>query len=123
MSKESNAMTPVSVVGPPPGPEVNAMTGDDGAAGALREQIARLDPQQRDAAARQAEILGAIGQGLAGRPYGERRALLAHMAPQLAARGVPPGAIAAFDPSDANLAAAMAEAGALSRMLAAQPEA
>jgi hypothetical protein len=123
-NQETNAMIPTSVVATQPGPDVNAMSGRTSAAGGLKDQIGRLNPQQKLAAARQAEILSAIGQGLAGRPYGERRAVLAHMAPQLAARGVPPAAIAAFDPSDANLAAALAEAGALRAMLnAPTPEA
>jgi hypothetical protein len=117
MNQDANAMTPTSVLSAPPGPNVNAMTGENSAAGALRARIAGLSPQQKLAALRQAEILSAIGQGLAGRPYGERRAVLAHMAPQLAARGMPPAAVAAFDPSDSNLAAAVAEAGALRGML------
>jgi hypothetical protein len=117
MNHDSNAMTPTSVVAAPPGPDVNAMSVQASAGGGLADQIARLNPPQRLAAARQAEILSVIGQGLAGRPYGERRAVLAHMAPQLAARGVPPAAIAAFDPSDTNLAAALAEAGALRALL------
>jgi hypothetical protein len=117
MNQVTNAMTPISVVAAPPGPNVNALSGQTSAAGGLNDQIAALNPGQRLAAARQAEILSVIGQGLAGRPYGERRAVLAHMAPQLAARGVPPAAIAAFDPSDTNLAAALAEAGALRALL------
>jgi hypothetical protein len=84
---------------------------------ALRRQIAALTPPQRAAAARQAEILGALGQGLAGRPYAERRALLAHMTPALAARGVDPAAIAGFDPTDVNLSAAMTQAAGLKGML------
>ena len=84
---------------------------------APRRQIATLSPPQRAAAARQAEILGALGQGLAGRPYAERRALLAHMSPALAARGVDPAAIAGFDPTDANLAAAMTQAAGMKSML------
>jgi hypothetical protein len=84
---------------------------------ALRRQIAALTPPQRAAAGRQAEILGALGQGLAGRPYAERRALLAHLTPALAARGVDPAAITGFDPTDANLAAAVTQAAGLKAML------
>jgi hypothetical protein len=81
------------------------MTGEDTGANArdaVRRQFASLNPEQRAAAPRQAEILSAIGQGLGSRPYGERRAILTHMAPQIVARGMPPDAIASFDPTDAN---------------------
>jgi hypothetical protein len=63
------------------------------------------------------ELLGAISQGLAGRAYPERRAILMHMAPQLAAQGMPPAILAAFDPTDANLAAAAGEAEAVKRIV------
>jgi hypothetical protein len=81
-------------------------------------QIAALSPDQRAAAARQAEILAAVGQGLAGRPYAERRAILAHMAPHLALRGLPPEVAAGFDPTDDNLAATVSQALALRARLA-----
>jgi hypothetical protein len=89
--------------------DFNAMTGPT--------PVARLTPGQQAAAARRAEILGAIGQGLAGRPYGERRALLAHLTPQLAAGGLPPAAVAGFDPTDANLAGVVAQAAQLRGLL------
>ena len=85
------------------------------------QAIASLSPAQRAAAVRQAEILAAVGQGLAGRPYAERRAILAHMAPHLAARGVPPAATATFDPTDDNLAAAVSQAVSLRTRLASGP--
>lgn len=134
MGNETNAMIPRSVVSTPgasaPGAKgsagsgANALTGADGGANgpdALRRQFASLSPEQRAAAGRQAEILSAVGQGLARRPYGERRAILAHMAPQLIARGMPSEAIGSFDPTDDNLASVVDQAGALGRMLAPQP--
>ncbi len=130
MSKDANAMVPKSVVSTSgsraPGVSrsgANAMTGEGGDANgpdALQRQFAILSPEQRAAAARQAETLGAIGQGLASRPYEERRAILAHMAPQLIARGMPSDAIGGFDPTDANLASIVDQAGALGRMLTPQ---
>ena len=83
----------------------------------VRGRIATLSPEQRAAAARQAEILGVVGQGLAGRPYDERRALLAHMAPQLAKAGLPAAAVSEFDPTDDNLAAAVSQLASLRGLL------
>jgi hypothetical protein len=84
-------------------------------------RIAALSPAQRAAAAQQAEILAAVGQGLAGRPYAERRVILAHMAPHLAARGVSPAVATGFDPTDENLAAAVGQALSLRAQLASAP--
>jgi len=84
---------------------------------ALGQRIAALTPDQRAAAAGQAEMLSAIGQGLAARSYAERRAILAHMGPHLAARGVAPDALSGFDPTDANLAATVGQAVILRGML------
>ena len=119
MSENALKIAPVSVTAPffvsRLGPQVNAMTGAAADPGPLGEQLARLGPEQRAFAARQMEMLGAISQGLAGRAYPERRAILRHMAPQLAAQGVPPAILAAFDPTDANLATAAGEAEAVRR--------
>ena len=76
-----------------------------------------LHVEQAAAAARQAEILAAVGQSLAARPYEERQAILAHMTPHLAGQGVAPGAVAEFDPTDANLASAVGQAVILRGML------
>jgi hypothetical protein len=130
MSNDANAIVPRSVVSTSgatapavDGSAANALSGEDTRNGpdALRRQFATLSPEQRAAAARQAETLGAIGQSLASRPYGERRTILAHMAPQLIARGMPSDAIGGFDPTDANLASIVDQAGALGRMLTPQP--
>jgi len=121
MSENALKATPVSVSAP--GPEVNAMTGGAADPGPLAQRLAALGPAQRAATARRMEMLGAISQGLAGRAYAERRAILGHMAPQLAGEGVPPAMIAALDPTDANLAAAAGEAEAVRGMLAAKPQA
>ena len=119
MSENALKAAPISVTAPflvsGPGPQVNAMTGAAADPGPLEQQLARLGPVQRAVAARRMEMLGAISQGLAGRAYPERRAILSHMAPQLAAQGVPPAILAAFDPTDANLATAAAEAEAVRR--------
>jgi len=87
----------------------------------LAGRIAALTPDQKAHAARQAEILVAVGQSVAGRSYAERRAILAHMTPHLAGRGVEPQAVAAFDPTDANLASAVGHAVILRGMLAPSP--
>ena len=102
--------------GAPPG-GANVMTGIDPSGDGLRGQIAALNPDQKTFAARQAEIFGAIGQGLAGLDYGERRAALDHIAPALIARGVPAQAIASFDPTDENLAEIVREARSIGSML------
>jgi len=81
-----------------------------------------LSGPARDAAAERAELLGAIGAGLQGVPYAARPSILAHMAPALAARGVAPQAIASFDPTDDNLAAAVREARAWQGALAQAPD-
>ena len=117
MSQNALRATPVSVSAP----ESYAMTGAAPGPATLSARLAALSPEQRAATVRRMEMLGAISQGLAGRAYGERRAILGHMAPQLAAQGAPPAMIAAFDPTDANLAAAADEAEAVRGMLAAQP--
>jgi hypothetical protein len=109
MSDDANAMMGAAFRAAPPAAR-DAMA-------AARQRIAGLNPGQRAAAARQAEILAAVGQGLGGRPYGERRALLAHLAPQLAAAGVPAAAVAGFDPTDDNLAAAVGQAAAVRGLL------
>ena len=75
----------------------------------MQDRIAALDNAGRTGAARQAEILGNVGAGLAAMPYAQRRAVLEHMAPALAARGLPMSAIAAFDPTDNNLASVLAQ--------------
>jgi hypothetical protein len=119
MSDDMNAM-----MGPPPAASpagaINAFRAGQAPAApqpATEAAIAGLSAAQRAAAARQAEILGVVGQGLSGRPYGERRALLAHMAPQLAAAGLPARAVAEFDPTDDNLAAAVSQLAAMRALL------
>ena len=62
-----------------------------------------MTPAERSAAANRADILGHVAVGLKGRVYDERPSLLTHLTPALAAHGVPPEALAAFDPSDTNL--------------------
>ena len=81
------------------------------------QRIAALSPDQRAAADRQAEILGAVGRGLASQPYAQRRAMLDHIAPRLSAWGLPSDAIAGFDPDDANLAAVVGQTAILRGML------
>ncbi len=98
----------------------NALTGRaTPAAGDWRERLAGLAPDVRARLGRQAEMLTAIGRGLAPYPYEERRAVLSHMTPALVASGIPAGEIGAFDPTDANLRAATASAAALGRLISA----
>ena len=79
--------------------------------------MAGLDDSARARAAEQMDLVGAIGAGLKSHAYTERRALLDHMTPALAARGVPPGVITAFDPTDENLDAMIADAQGLGAKL------
>ncbi|MEO8927301.1 MAG: hypothetical protein ABI306_09070 [Caulobacteraceae bacterium] len=94
----------------------NAMTGEAGPSPAAR--IAAMSAQERARTGQAADLLAGLGQGLKGVPYTERQAVLAHLAPALTARGVPPAAIEGFDPTDDNLDAAVAEARSLQAMVA-----
>ncbi|HZL00966.1 MAG TPA: hypothetical protein VFC47_13830 [Caulobacteraceae bacterium] len=82
--------------------------------------IAAMTPAQRAQGAKSAEILAAMGQGLRAVPYPARRPVLDHLTPALAARGIDPAAVAAFDPTDANLDAHVAQARVLTAMLGGQ---
>jgi hypothetical protein len=62
--------------------------------------IASLDGPGRARAAEQADLLTSLGTGLRAYPYAQRPRILAHLAPALIARGAPPEALAAFDPTD-----------------------
>ncbi len=79
----------------------------------LEGRIAALDPPARLQAAQQAELLAGLAAGLRGQPYAERGRMLIHLAPALAARGIPSSALSGFDPTDAALDAAAAQALAL----------
>lgn len=67
-----------------------------------------LDPVQR-----RAELFGALGLALLGRPYDERRAILAHLAPVLTKEGLSVSTIARFDPTDAAIEESLERARAL----------
>ena len=82
-------------------------------AGGSGEWLAALAPDQRAAFARRAEILGAMGNGLAAYPYEQRGAILAHLAPSLIAAGMPGASVRGFDPTDAALARVAASTEAL----------
>jgi hypothetical protein len=69
----------------------------------MAAHMASLDGPGRARAAEQADLLASLGTGLRGYPYGQRPGILAHLAPALIARGAPPAALAAFDPTDAAL--------------------
>ncbi|MGI8839949.1 MAG: hypothetical protein ACR2F8_04060 [Caulobacteraceae bacterium] len=96
----------------------NAFVGGAAATTNLADRMAAMSPAERAGAGQRADLLAAIGQGLMGVPYAERPAVLAHLTPALAARGVPPAAVAAFDPTDEALDAAVASARSLEGMLA-----
>ncbi len=118
----SNAMNPGGPrASAPSQPTTNAMPGTDRAAADLDRRLSALTPPQKAAAARQAEILSVVGQGLAAYPYGERRAILDHLTPALAARGVAPAMLGAFDPTDANLAETLGAVTAIRRRLETAP--
>jgi hypothetical protein len=69
----------------------------------MAAHVASLDGPGRARAAEQAELLASLGTGLRAYPYPQRPRILAHLAPALIARGAPPQALAAFDPTDAAL--------------------
>ena len=97
---------------------VNAMTGRAPADPALGARIAAMSAAEWVGAGRRADLLAAVGLGLKGVPYTVRPAVLAHLTPALAAHGVPPEAIAGFDPTDGALDAAVASARSLEGLLA-----
>ncbi|HEY1559380.1 MAG TPA: hypothetical protein VGF71_00670 [Caulobacteraceae bacterium] len=92
---------------------------------AVRAHVEGMSDGAKALAARNAEILTVAAQGLAGRTYAERKAIMVHMAPHLAALGVGGedggGAIKAFDPTDTNIAQAVGEAAILRGMLGGAP--
>jgi hypothetical protein len=69
----------------------------------MAAHIASLDGPGRARAAEQADLLTSLGTGLRAYPYAQRPRILAHLAPALIARGAPPEALAAFDPTDEAL--------------------
>jgi hypothetical protein len=83
----------------PATPAPGAPTSPEGVA----THIASLDGPGRARAAEQADLLASLGTGLRAYPYTQRPRILAHLAPALIARGAPPAALAAFDPTDAAL--------------------
>jgi hypothetical protein len=91
----------------------------------VRAHVEGMSDGAKALAARNAEILTVAAQGLAGRTYAERKAIMVHMAPHLAALGVGGedggGAIKAFDPTDTNIAQAVGEAAILRGMLGGAP--
>ena len=80
------------------------------ASGQAADPVVALTPPQRQAASQRVELIGALASALASRPYEERGAILAHMAPALGATGLPAEAISRFDPTDEALEEARAEA-------------
>ena len=117
------------MAGPPPvvPPSVNAFatgtpTGQTGPQpDDVASRIANLDPAARGWASQQAELIGSLGAGLSAFPYVQRPGILAHLAPALIARGLPPEALASFDPTDAALDDAMSAARSLGARLNGPP--
>ncbi|MGH7011310.1 MAG: hypothetical protein ACREEX_10785, partial [Caulobacteraceae bacterium] len=72
---------------------------------------------QRLMAARRAEILTSMATGLKSRPYEERGAIVAHLAPQLTKLGIAPSLISGFDPTDFDVEALAATTARLARTL------
>ena len=108
----------VDRAGAAPAGAVNPLTGRAAADPALAARLGAMSPAERVGAGRRADLLAAVGLGLKGVPYKERPAVLAHLTPALTARGVPPEAIAGFDPTDDALDAAVASARLLESSLA-----
>ncbi|HWE98688.1 MAG TPA: hypothetical protein VG248_02725 [Caulobacteraceae bacterium] len=88
---------------PPAAGGTNAMARGTADAGPA-DPIGALAPAQRATAARRAELRGAMAAGVIQRPYEERRAIIAHLAPALQAQGMTAAAIGSFDPTDEALA-------------------
>jgi hypothetical protein len=101
----------------------NALTSPAGAGpdpmSTLRSRIAAMNDAERARAGEQADLLAGVGQGLQSVPYTERAAVLAHLAPALAARGVPAAAMTAFDSTDEALGATVTSARSIGAMLGA----
>jgi hypothetical protein len=95
----------------------NALTATASAGDPLEAQIGALDGPGRARAAEQADLLASLGSGLRAYPYAQRPGILAHLAPALAARGVPRQVLARFDPTDEALAAVRGQALALGARL------
>lgn len=85
---------------------------------AVQQHLATLSEAQRKLESDHAEVLAGIGHGLLARPYEERKSIIAHMAPALAARGFKPEEIAGFDPTDENITALQNSAMTLKDILA-----
>ncbi len=95
-----------------------AFTGYEADPAATVDGLAQLTPAQRAIASDRADILANMALGLKARPYGERAAILAHIAPDLAAHGIAPDMVSAFDATDENLDGVAASARSLIDALA-----
>lgn len=89
----------------------------------LAKSIASMDKEQREIARQNAEDLAAVGQGVAGMAYDERKAAIQQLKPGLVARGISAETIDAFDPTDENIAAFTNQALGLKGMLEQQDRA
>lgn len=92
-------------------------SGDMDAGNDINRQISQLDDQQRQTAARSAQLLGKTAYSLQGMPYEARKQAIAAMAPQLLQQGFTQEQLAAFDPTDANLSGMVSQAMELSDLL------
>lgn len=83
-------------------------------------QIQKMDANQRQIAAQNADELASVALALKNAPPEQRRVVLSspQMQEWLASRGFKPEQIAAFDPSDANLDAIVAQGSTLKDLLA-----
>ena len=84
---------------------------------ALTGRLGFADSDQRDQAARRAELLATLGTGLSALPYAQRPSVLAHLAPALAKEGIPLQSIREFDPTDEALALSVHRAQAVTGLL------
>lgn len=76
----------------------------------LRQAMAQMNEQERSQAMQRAQTLAQIGQNLATQPYEQRVQILRSpvMQQQLTQMGFDPQQLASFDPTDANITAAIA---------------
>lgn len=84
----------------------------------LYDKISKMSADQRAQAKESSDTLARVGYSLKDVPYEKRAAVLQGMAPMLAAHGVQPEMLQKFDPTDANIDAAVSSAMDLKTALA-----
>jgi hypothetical protein len=99
--------------------QLAAGSGDADVMRGLREAIAGMDEQQRQQARERAQAFAGVGASLLQIPYEQRQAALSNpqVQAQLQGFGIDPQQLAGFDPTDANIQAAIGPAAQISDLL------